>query len=91
MLIFQFWNDIIDQTIFCHIAKCQLAFCGVTVNFVFEKLKSKHLVCLSFSGESKNLRGLRGFILQKVRAFDTFDVYFERSILIATWLDLNIE
>ena len=40
----------------------------VTINFLIQKLKSKHLVCLSFCGERLNLRGLRGFILHKVRS-----------------------
>ena len=40
---------------------------GVSVHFIIQKLKSKHLVCLSFFGERLNLRGLSGFILQKVR------------------------
>ena len=48
-----------------------MAFFGITVNFMNQKLKSKHLVCLSFSGERLNLRGLRESILQKVWALGT--------------------
>ena len=40
-------------------------FLGITVNSIIQKLKSKHLVCLSFSDERLNMRE---FILQKVRA-----------------------
>ena len=32
---------------------------GVLVNFIIQKLKSKHLVCVSLSDESLNLRRLR--------------------------------
>ena len=45
-----------------------MAFFGITVNFIIQKLESKHLVCLNFSDKRLNLRELRGFILQKVRA-----------------------
>ena len=40
---FQFLSDKI-----CQIAKCQMAFYGINVNFITPKSKSKHLVCLSF-------------------------------------------
>ena len=44
--IFEWWNWPKHQ--FCQIAKCQMAFFGITVNFIIQRLKSKHLVCLSF-------------------------------------------
>ena len=39
---------------FCQIAKCQMPF---LVNFIIQKLKSKHLVCLSFLWWQVFLRG----------------------------------
>ena len=45
-VIFEWWNWSKHQ--FCQIFKCQMAFFGITVNFITQKLKSKHLVCLSF-------------------------------------------
>ena len=44
--IFEWWNWPKHQ--FCQIAKCQMSFFSITVNFITQKLKSKHLVCLSF-------------------------------------------
>ena len=52
-VMLQLLNSKIDQnTNFAKLpsAKCQMAFYGITVNFIIQKLKSKHLVCLSFSG-----------------------------------------
>ena len=47
----------IDQNInFLQIAKCQMFFFGITVNSIIQKLKSKHLLCLSFSDERLHLR-----------------------------------
>ena len=46
---FSILNDEIDKKHqFCQIAKCQMAFFGMTENFIIQKLKSKQLVCLSF-------------------------------------------
>ena len=53
-------------------------FFGIIVNLIIQKWKSKHLVCHSFSGERLNLRGLRGFILQKVRALVILEIPAER-------------
>ena len=48
MLIFQFFNDAIDQnTNFAKLPSAKEVF-GVTVNFSLQILKSKHLVFLSF-------------------------------------------
>ena len=52
MFTFQFLTLKIDQnTNFVWIAKRQMAFFGITETFIIQKLKSKHLVCLSFFGE----------------------------------------
>ena len=51
--------------IFAKLPSAKRLFFGITVNSIIQKLKSKHLVCLSLSDERSNLRE---FILQKVRA-----------------------
>ena len=53
-------NDKIDQ-----IAKCQLAFFGITVNFIIQKLKSKYVLSLDqfslgfFEGTREDIPGHR--------------------------------
>ena len=47
------WLQIVpSQTLwrhrFCQITKSQMSFFGITVDFFLQKMKSKHLVCLSF-------------------------------------------
>ena len=44
---------------FCQIAKCQTAFFGITVNFIIQKLKSKHLFVSVFSGDRFFFEGTR--------------------------------
>ena len=63
------------------------------------KVGVKCLVCLSFSGERLNLRGLRGFILQKVLTLvltqvDNFDLSIRhsgRSTISNVQLDIQIQ
>jgi hypothetical protein len=55
---FQFLNDRIDQnTNFAKLVMCQMAFFGITVNFIVQNLKNKHLVCLSSDFYSVDLTG----------------------------------
>ena len=49
---------------FCQIGKCQMAFFGITVDFIIQKLKSKQLV---FSGD-RFFEGMSEIILQIFRA-----------------------
>ena len=64
MFTFQFVTDKIDQNV-----KWQMALFGITVDFIIQKLKSKCIVCLIFSGENfSDGLILIGFILQKLRA-----------------------
>ena len=52
MFTFQFLSDEIDQnTNFAKLPGGEMAFFGITVNCITQKLKSKHLAISVFSGQ----------------------------------------
>ena len=68
MFTFQFLNDKIVQN--TNLAKLPVpnGFFGITVNFIIQKLKSKHFVCLSFLRWQFFFEGTRENILHIFRA-----------------------
>ena len=53
-----------------------MAFLGTTINVITKKLKSKHLVCLSFFLATDFFVGTRENILHIFRALDNHSAFF---------------
>ena len=67
MFTFQFLNDTIYSYMY---HKKPFGKIGVLVNFIIQKLKSKHLVCLNFALVTGFFEGTRETILHIFRAYD---------------------